>query len=714
MKKQMKLSLVRKAVMGVLPFYLFTFLPLTASAREDAISSPDGKLVVTVSDDGPCATYAVKYDGRQVLLPSPLGFKADFGDFTQKLRITTSRMGGADRLYQMHQTKRSWMHYVAAQLFVSFKNAAGQKITVEFSVSNNDVAFRYHIPRQKDDNPKSAVIQHESTGFVLPDGTTTFLTPQSKAMVGWERTKPSYEEEYKADMPMTARSQYGEGYTFPCLFKLPAAKSQATEPGGWVLISETGVSSQYCGSHLSDYPYTIAFPMAGENNGIGTTTAGIALPGKTPWRTITVGNTLAPIVETTIAYDVVAPRYSFGTMENLEEFQESADCAACAPGDTKSDSVAQPSALSPHPSSISPQPSSITPQPSYGRYTWSWLIWQDNSINYDDQVKFIDLASEMGYEFCLVDNWWDQNIGRERMAELSKYAQSKGVSLMLWYNSNGFENDAPQTPRDCLNTSMAREREMAWLQSIGVKGIKVDFFGGDKQETMKLYEDILFDANRYGIQCIFHGCTLPRGWERMYPNFVASEAVLASENVYFNEGAAVRQPFDLTMHPFCRNAVATMDWGGVIMNKYMSKDNKTRHTRKTTDAFEIASAFTNQTAIQCIAMQPNNLQELPQAELDFLKAIPTTWDETRYVDGYPGKFVVLARRHGDQWYVAGLNALKEPLTLTLDLDDFDVTRQFCDQVDKKGAVTGIAISPLKLKKGKAKITMQPNGGFVAY
>ena len=642
-------------------------LPVMASAREVNIASPNGQLVVTVSDQGGKATYAVTFNGREMLLPSTLGFKADMGDFTQGLTIKNTATAHVDRTYTMRQVKQSQMHYVAEALTIDFENARGQQMSAEFSVSNNDVAFRYHIPRQKGDNPKSAVIMSEATAFTLPQGTTTFLTPQSKAMVGWERTKPSYEEEYKADMPMTARSQYGEGYTFPCLFRLPAAKSQATEPGGWVLISETGVSSQYCGSHLSDYPYTIAFPMAGENNGIGTTTAGIALPGKTPWRTITVGNTLAPIVETTIAYDVVAPRYSFGT-----------------------------------------------PQPSYGRYTWSWLIWQDNSINYDDQVKFIDLASEMGYEFCLVDNWWDQNIGRERMAELSKYAQSKGVSLMLWYNSNGFENDAPQTPRDCLNTSMAREREMAWLQSIGVKGIKVDFFGGDKQETMKLYEDILFDANRYGIQCIFHGCTLPRGWERMYPNFVASEAVLASENVYFNEGAAVRQPFDLTMHPFCRNAVATMDWGGVIMNKYMSKDNKTRHTRKTTDAFEIASAFTNQTAIQCIAMQPNNLQELPQAELDFLKAIPTTWDETRYVDGYPGKFVVLARRHGDQWYVAGLNALKEPLTLTLDLDDFDVTRQFCDQVDKKGAVTGIAISPLKLKKGKAKVTMQPNGGFVAY
>ena len=640
---------------------LALMLPMIASAREVTIASPNGKLVVTVSDEGGKATYAVALNGQQMLLPSALGFKADMGDFTQELKMTNTKSAHVDRSYEMRQVKQSQMHYVAEALTVDFENAKGLKMSAEFSVSNNDVAFRYLIPRQKNDNPKSAVIQSEATGFSLPEGTTTFLTPQSKPMVGWERTKPSYEEGYRPDAPMNSRSQYGEGYTFPCLF-------HASE--GWVLISETGVDSHYCGSHLSDYPYTIAFPMPGENNGNGTTTAAIALPGKTPWRTITVGETLKPIVETTIPYDVVEPLY--------------------------------------------PLTSHLSPLTSYGRYTWSWLIWQDNSINYDDQVKFIDLASAMGYEFCLVDNWWDQNIGRDRMVELSKYAQKKGVSLMLWYNSNGAENDAPQTPRNCLDNSIARDREMAWLQSIGVKGIKVDFFGGDKQETMKLYEDILFDANRYGIQCIFHGCTLPRGWERMYPNYIASEAVLASENVYFSEGAAKSEPFDLTLHPFCRNAVGTMDWGGVIMNKYMSKDNKTRHTRKTTDAFEIASAFTNQTAIQCIAMHPNNLQELPQQELDFLKQIPTTWDETRFIDGYPGKYVVLARRHGDQWYIAGLNALKEPLTLTLDLSAFNVTKQFNDQVDKKGTITGISISDVKLKKGKTKITMQPNGGFVAY
>ena len=667
--------------------YLALMLPMMASAREVTIASPNGKLVVTVNDEGGKATYAVALNGKQMLLPSALGFKADMGDFTQGLKITNTKSAHVDRTYEMRQVKQSQMHYVAEALTVDFENAKGLKMSAEFSVSNNDVAFRYLIPRQKNDNPKSSVILSEATGFSLPEGTTTFLTPQSKSMVGWERTKPSYEEVYKADAPMSARSQYGEGYTFPCLFGLPPTPSNGkgsdgSDHSGWVLISETGVDSHYCGSHLSDYHpslgegqgvgYSIAFPMPGENNGNGTTTAAIALPGTTPWRTITVGETLKPIVETTIPYDVVEPLYPLNS--TLSALNSKA----------------------------------------FGRYTWSWLIWQDNSINYDDQVKFIDLASAMGYEFCLVDNWWDQNIGRDRMAELSKYAQSKGVSLMLWYNSNGAENDAPQTPRNCLDNSIARDREMAWLQSIGVKGIKVDFFGGDKQETMKLYEDILFDANRYGIQCVFHGCTLPRGWERMYPNYIASEAVLASENVYFDEGAARRQAFDLSMHPFCRNAVGTMDWGGVIMNKYMSKDNKSRHTRKTTDAFEMASAFTNQTAIQCIAMQPNNLQELNGVTLDFLKHIPTTWDETRYVDGYPGKYVVLARRHDSQWYVAGLNALKEPLTLNLDLSDYGVTKLLNDRVDKKGNVADAAVTDLKLKKGKVKITMQPNGGFVVF
>ena len=242
-------------------------------------------------------------------------------------------------------------------------------------------------------------------------------------------------------------------------------------------------------------------------------------------------------------------------------------------------------------------------------------------MNYKDQQQFVDLAGEMGYEYVLVDALWDEKVGYDKIEELSNYAQTKGVRLLLWYNSNGYGNDAPQSPKFKMHNSIVREKEMKWMEKAGIAGIKVDFFPGDKQVTMELYEDILSDANRHGLQVIFHGCTVPRGWERLYPNFVASEAVLASENVYFNEGSANRQPFDLTLHPFCRNALASMDWGGIIMNRYLSRDNKSRHSRKTTDTFEMASGIIMQTSVQCVAIYPNNLNAKAENIAGFIKQL---------------------------------------------------------------------------------------------
>ncbi|MBP3246337.1 MAG: glycoside hydrolase family 97 catalytic domain-containing protein [Prevotella sp.] len=628
-------------------------------ADDVRVSSPNGSLVVTVSDAEGKLSYTATLDGKQMLAPSALGLQTSLGDLTKELSIVNSQLSTVANSYSMRGTKASKVDYKANALTINLQNKDGVKFSILFQVSDNDIAYRYQMPRQtiRRREYKRVRILSEVSGFNFPEGTTTFISPQIGPETGWEQTKPSYEEGYSNDAPMDKASQYGHGYIFPALFHLPT---------GWALVSETGVTSGYCGSHLSDYQagsgYTVAYPDKGENNGFGTDFAAIPLPGETPWRTITLGSTLKPILETTISYDVVEPRYQAST-------------------DYKP-----------------------------GRYTWSWLIGQDNSINYDDQVRFIDLASAMGFEYCLVDNWWDQNIGRERIAELSKYAQSKGVHLLMWYNSNGFWNDAPQTPRNCMNTAIAREKEMSWLESIGVKGIKVDFFGGDKQQTMQLYEDILSDANRHGLQVVFHGCTVPRGWERMYPNFVASEAVLASENLFFGEGATISEGFDLTLHPFCRNATASMDWGGIIMNKFMSTDNKSRHSRKTTDIFELASGITMQTSVQCVAMQPNNLQELPQFEMDFLRELPTTWEETRFIDGYPGKYVVMARKATNgKWYIAGLNAQKEPLALTLDLKAFgDLTKLLVDDKQMQPVQTALK----KDKKGKIKVVIQPNGGMI--
>ena len=640
-----------------------------AWAGDVTVSSPDGRLVVNVNDKAGRVYYDASFDGVQVLQPSALGLKTSLGDLTKDLSMVNSQSSMVNEQYTMRGTKASSANYEANTLTIDLQNKDGVAFSICFQVSNNNIAFRYAMPRQTINRReyKRARILSELSSFNFPDGTTTFISPQIGPESGWMQTKPSYEEGYSADAPMDKPSQYGHGYIFPALFHISLTSNPSPLTSDiWALVAETGVSSAYCGSHLSDYQagvgYTVAYPDRGENNGYGTDFAAIPLPGETPWRTITVGADLQPIVETTISYDLVKPLYEPST-------------------DYKP-----------------------------GRYTWSWLLWQDNSVNYDDQVKFIDLASAMGFEYCLVDNWWDTQIGRDRMPELSKYAQSKGVHLLLWYNSNGFWNDAPQTPRDCMNTAIAREREMKWLQSIGVKGIKVDFFGGDKQETMRLYEDILSDANRYGLQVVFHGCTIPRGWERMYPNYVASEAVLASENLFFGEGATYTEPFDLTLHPFCRNATASMDWGGIIMNKWMSRDNQSRHTRKTTDIFEMASGLIMQTSVQCVAMQPNNLNELQQFEMDFLRQLPTTWQETRFIEGYPGKYVIMARKATNgQWYIAGLNAQKQPLNLTLNLSAFSgLSKLYID--NQKGEPT---LTPLKTdKKGNVKVTILPNGGLI--
>ena len=649
---------------------------LGTQAGNYTVKSPDGKLAVNVSCEGGRASYTVDYEGKRMLSPSALGLVANYGDFSQKLSMGALKGGEVRHLsYNMSRIKKSHIRKDAVEATIGFLNEKKDSMTLHLHVSNNDIAYKYEMSRPKKDNPKAVIIYNEVSGFNFPEKTTTFLCPQITPMTGWERTKPSYEEEYTPDAQMNVKSQFGVGYTFPCLFKVGS--------DGWVLVSETGVSSAYPGSRLSDYEpgkgYTIAFPQKGENNGFGSEYAGIPLPGETPWRTITVGSSLAPIVETTIPYDVVEPLY-----EASQQYKPS-------------------------------------------RYTWSWLIWQDGSINYDDQVKMIDVAAAQGYEAILVDSWWDKQIGRKRIEELSKYAQSKKVSLMLWYNSNGFENDAPQTPRQIMNNAIARKKEMAWMKKIGVVGIKVDFFGGDKQETMKLYEDILSDANDYGLEVIFHGCTLPRGWERMYPNYVSSEAALASENVYFTDYHAKKEAFEMTMHPFSRNAVASFDWGGVMMNKYFSKDNKSRHQRFTSDIFEMATAITNQSSVNCICLYPNNLQDVPQWELDWLKNVPTDWEDTRFIAGYPTKYAVIARKAGNlngsgaalsagKWFVGGLNATDKPLALTLDLPMFagKTVNYLTDQPKKKGEKFFTSVKKtLKVgKNGKAKVVIQPNGGII--
>lgn len=629
-----------------------------ADAATVQFSSPDKKLVVTVADDGGRPTYRVAYGETLFLESSPLGLSTNIGDFSQGMVLQESSfaVSPVSGHYELPTIKRGKVDVRATKAVCPFYRDGKHIFDVVFHVSDHDVAFKYKMYPQGE--TLCCVVKEEATGFVLPDGTTTFLCPQVPPMGGFARTYPSYETGYTADDEM-GKNGWGHGYTFPCLFR--------TGDKGWVLLSETGVDSRYCASRLMGKDgglYTIGFPQEGEYNGNGTACPGIALPGETPWRTITIGQTLAPIVETTIPYDVVEPLY----------------------------------------------------EPSrryvYGRGTWSWIIGGDNSMNYDEQKRYVDFAADMGYESVLVDAWWDSRVGYERIAELARYAAGKGVGLYLWYNSNGYWNDAPQGPRGRMDNMIVRRREMKWMKEAGIRGIKVDFIGSDKQQTMQLYEDILADANDYGLMVIYHGCTLPRGWERMYPNFVASEAVLASENLNFSQKSCDAEAFNACLHPFIRNTVGSMDFGGSALNKYYNAKNEPRGSRRvTSDVYALATAVLFQSPVQHFALAPNNLTDAPAWAIDFMKQVPTTWDDVRFIDGYPGKYVILARRHGDKWYVAGVNAQQETLKTEITLPMWASGTElqvYADDKELQGEVKSVKLG----KKQTVKVTIPCNGGLI--
>ena len=635
---------------------------MSAMAETREIVSPNGGLKVCVSDDGGKAAYTVSLNGVTCIETSPLGVVLNFADYTSGLKMAQSEaQRTVDVDYSLRNIKRSHVSHKASEMVIPFTKDGKPVFDLVMHVADNDVAFKYRIHAQGE--TQVAVVKEEKTGFTLPDGTTTFLCPQSAPMHGFARTSPSYETNYTLDDTM-GKNGWNEGYSFPCLYTFTNEKLEMRNY--WILISETGVDGNYCAGRLLNKggsAYAMGQPQPGEMNGVGTTSPAIALPGDTPWRTITIGESLAPIVETTIPFDVVKPKYA-----------------------AKSEA-------------------------KYGRGSWSWIIGMDPSCNFDEQKRYIDFSAAMGYESVLIDALWDTQIGRDKIAELARYGKSKGVALYLWYNSNGSWNDAPQGPRHLMDKSQARRAEMAWMQSIGIRGIKVDFFGGDKQPMMQLYEDILADANDFGLLVIFHGCTLPRGWERMFPAYAASEAVLASENLHFSQGMCDAEAKNACIHPFIRNTVGSMDFGGSTLNKFYNANNKSGSQRKTSDVFALATAIMFQSPVQHFALAPNNLEDAPSWAIDFMKKVPTTWDDVKFIDGYPGKYCIMARRTGDKWYVVGINAQETPVKIKLNLPMFSAGSQlnlYSDTDKLEGSLKSVKLS----KKQQIQISIPCNGGLV--
>ena len=625
-----------------------------AQSAANSISSPDKNIVVTC--DITKASYSIAYKAGIVLKDSKLGVVREDENFSKDLQLVkvTAPVIVKDN-YTMLNAKRKNIGYIATQRIFETKTASGKKMNIIFRVSNDGVAFQYEFPERSTDIKK---ITAEATSFHFNEGTRAWLQPKTEAQTGFEHTNPSYEAHYKLDIATGTPSPGPNGWVYPALFRYNDT---------WMLITEAALGRTYCGTALQQYStdneYKINFPQAPEvfTNGKATLNPESALPWKTPWRIIVIGN-MKTIIESTLGTDLAFPA-------------------------RKTD------------------PSFIKP----GKASWSWVLQKDDSTVYRVQKKFIDYAADMNWQYCLIDAEWDKKIGYDSIKLLADYAKQKNVGILLWYNSAGSWNTVKMTPKDKLLTHENRVTEFARLQKMGIKGIKVDFFSGDGQSMINYYQDILEDAATYKLLVNFHGATLPRGLQRTYPNLMTVEAVQGYEMITFNQNDANLYPQHAIMVAMARNAFDPMDFTPMCLYKIP------RIKKTTTSAFELATSVAFLSGIQHFAETPEGMLNVPLYVKDFLRGLPNNWDDTKLIEAFPGKLYVIARKTGNKWYVAGLNGEDIEKTLSLDIS-FLKGRKATLITTATGAKNEVSFATKKTAvpaNGKMEITLKGNDGFVA-
>jgi len=631
--------------------FVIVFLSNAFCVESYTLKSPDGILLVnfSLSSSGE-PVYSVFHSGSIILKQSKLGIVRSDEDFSTNLTIdSVSSESTISDEYTLLHGKRLNCSYTANKRIFYLKNANSKLMEIIFQVSDDGVAFRYHFPGKTD---KMVKIFRELSSFHLDLSTKAFLQPCPEARTGWSFSQPSYEEHYKMNIPVATISPYQAGWVMPALFNFGKY---------WISITETAVDINYCGSRLSQFSpdgeYAVQFPQPQEARPGEPVLPESVFPWYTPWRIVTVTDNLADLVESTLGTDLAGPaRYDVSSW------------------------------LKP------------------GIASWSWVILKDDSTIYDVQKRYIDFAARMNWEYCLIDALWDTQIGYEKIQEIANYAKTKNVKILLWYNSAGDWNTTPQKPRDRMLTKESRKEEFTKLQEMGIGGIKVDFFGGDGQSMMKYYIDILKDAAKYNLAVNFHGCTFPRGWHRTYPNLVTMEAIKGEEYVTFGQLFADNQPAHCTIIPFTRNLFDPMDFTPVNFSGIPNIK------RRTTGGFEIALSVLFTSGIQHIAETPNGMAAQNEFVKDYMSSLPETWDDVKFIDGYPGRFVVLARRKGGDWYIAGINGEKSERTVTILLS-------FIKNIFKGMIITDSNnTDELIMKESSLSdpliLTMKPYGGFV--
>ena len=589
---------------------LFIQLLVACTAQADwqqEVHSPNGELSASITlDESGSLSWQLTRNGRSVILPSPMGIRLHRFSFDDGLKPEAAHKPETiSDSYELWTGKQSRAAYTANQLRVDLSNPEGARLSVTLRLSDDGLAYRYEFPGE------SAAVHRvtaELSGVHFHPQTRAWLQPKANAQSGWSNTNPSYEEDYLQDIPVGTPSPTESGWVYPALFRYE---------DHWILLSETGMDGSYSATNLAQHSenglYRIRFPQEPEVITDGNLMPEATLPFHTPWRLVLVGD-LETVAQSTLGTDLAEPNRLRDT------------------------SFVQP-----------------------GISAWSWGLLKDDFTIYPVQKQFVDYAAEMNWPYVLVDADWDQKIGYEKIAELAAYAAGKDVGLLLWYNSSGAWNETVYSPKSKLLTRQTRRAEFARLQGMGIRGIKVDFFPGDGASVIRYYLDILEDAAEVGLLVNTHGSTLPRGIQRTWPNYLTSEAVKGLEFMTFEQANTDREATHSAMLPFTRNVFDPMDFTPMVLGEIPDRE------RKTSNGFQLALPVLFISGIQHLVTTPDQMAEMPEFVRDYLRHIPPRWDESRFIEGFPGRYAVFARRAGSRWYVAGINAEPQARKLQLDL-----------------------------------------------
>jgi alpha-glucosidase len=605
------------------------------------LASPDGRNHIAVTlDDRGRPSYQVARNGATVLADSPLGLSGEGLDFSRGL--------------QLESAGKTELRRERYELLAGTRPQVDQPHQRRSLVFRNPAGARITVDldagnegvafryRFPEAGDGERTLDAEPTGFRLPPDASGWISPYNRS----SESSPAYEDYYFAvkpgDTPPPSRGGGTRGWYFPALFHVPSAKS-------WALITESGSDGNYPGCHLAADSaggiYRIEFPFNDEGtkgvNHRPDTRPRHSLPWTMPWRVVVLGDSAGEILTSTLVTDLAPP-------------------------------------------SVIADTSWIHP----GRASWSWWAWPEGREAQDQYPAYIHAAAAYSWEYSLLDaGWW-----RADVKNLAALARRENVKLMLWSHAEDFYDPARRTGK---LDEIARR---------GAVGAKLDFWCSDRQETLAAMAATLRDAAARKLVINFHGCTLPRGWQRTYPNFLAAEAVLGSESYMYDERYPEKAAQLNTLLPFTRNVAGPMDATPLGLAQK-------RYPRLNSAAHELAAALVFTSGLVHYADQPEIYAGFPEAARRILRDAPARWDETRCLIGEPGRVVVLARRAGASWFIAGLNGTAGELPLTLDLAAFAKmkTRTLIREGDSPLMDLRVESMPLA---NSLKLTLPPRGGFV--